>query len=259
MSWVGAAGLRAVRAGRCGACSGWLSRAALAAQLARRRRASWRVTRRGAEGEQGQAWVGGQLQDSKFRCRSPTTGWWKCLRPVRCRRTLWAAQRVRKGVAPGGQFADQAEGLVVGVAAGFGAQLGHAVVGGAFPVGPEVAGAGVEEGEPGVVDRRFAASRGRRRRVRTGPDPGCWRPRGPGGRCSRSPAPRSSSRAGAGWWAGPAGRGLAAGGPGVAARARSSRCACSASSSCSARARASSTLSETPLGRPAPAWRSTPR
>src|SRR6202050_5951438 len=53
-----------------------------------------------------------------------------------------------------GQLADQAgEALVVGVTAGFSAQLGHAVVGGAFPVDPEVAGAGVEEGEPGVVDR----------------------------------------------------------------------------------------------------------
>jgi alkanesulfonate monooxygenase SsuD/methylene tetrahydromethanopterin reductase-like flavin-dependent oxidoreductase (luciferase family) len=65
-----------------------------------------------------------------------------------------------------GQFADQAgEGLVVGVTASLSAQLGHAVVGGAFPVGPEVAGPGVEEGEPGVVRRLV------RRAPRDGIDP----------------------------------------------------------------------------------------
>src|SRR4029453_6407425 len=59
-----------------------------------------------------------------------------------------------KGVAAGGQFADEVgQSLVVGVAAGFQAKRGNGVVGGALPVDPEVAGAGIEEGEPGVVDR----------------------------------------------------------------------------------------------------------
>ena len=33
---------------------------------------------------------------SKVRSRSPTTGWWTLFRPVRCSRTSWEAQSVRK-------------------------------------------------------------------------------------------------------------------------------------------------------------------
>ncbi|OLT24725.1 hypothetical protein BJF79_13315 [Actinomadura sp. CNU-125] len=55
-------------------------------------------------------------------------------------------------VAAGGQFADEfGEVPVAGVAARLGLQEGDGVVGGAVPVAPEVAGAGIEEDEPGVV------------------------------------------------------------------------------------------------------------
>ena len=94
----------------------------------------------------------GRSRTSKSRWSSPTTGWRTCLRPVRCRRTSCAAQRVRNAWALGAELADQvSQRPVVGVPPGFGAQLGDRVVGGAFPVDPEVAGAVVKEGEPGVV------------------------------------------------------------------------------------------------------------
>jgi len=43
-----------------------------------------------------QAAVGGEIQGSKVRVGSPTTGWWKRLVPVRWKRTLCAAHQVRK-------------------------------------------------------------------------------------------------------------------------------------------------------------------
>src|SRR5207247_1350457 len=53
-----------------------------------------------------------------------------------------------EGVAAGGQLADQVrQGLVVGVAADLGAQGGDVLVGDGVPVGVELGGGGVQEGE----------------------------------------------------------------------------------------------------------------
>ena len=95
-------------------------------------------------------------------------------------------------VAAGGQLADQVgQVLVVGVAAGFGAQHGDGVVGGAFPVAPERAGVRVEEVEPGEVR---PAGRGRRTPARTAPARAGSRRARPGARSRRRPGPRSSRR-----------------------------------------------------------------
>jgi hypothetical protein len=70
-------------------------------------------------------------------------GWWMCLSPVRCKRTSWAAQRTRKASLRVQSSPDEVgQCLVVGVVAGFDAQSGDTVIGGPFPVDPEVVGAG---------------------------------------------------------------------------------------------------------------------
>ena len=72
--------------------------------------------------------------------------------PVRWKRTLCAAQRVRNSSLRGGELADEVgQVAVVGVAAGLGAQDGDDVGGDAVPVDEEVGGARVEEDEAGGV------------------------------------------------------------------------------------------------------------
>ena len=101
---------------------------------------------------------------SKVRSRSPTTGWWTFLVPVRCTRTSWDGPQGAEQVAAGGELADQVgEDPVVGRAAGLGAQQGDDLAGVALPVPVEGLGAGVEEGEPGGVHRAVAAARTSRR------------------------------------------------------------------------------------------------
>ena len=68
-----------------------------------------------------------------------------------------------EGVAAGGQLADQVrQGLVVGVTADLGAQGGDVLVGDGVPVGVELGGGGVQEGEAGGVDRPGRAGEDRR-------------------------------------------------------------------------------------------------
>ena len=146
-------------------------------------------------------------------------------------------------VAAGGQLADEVGQLpVVRVAAGLDAQGAPAVAGDAFPVDPELPGAGVEEREAGGVGTgRSRRPRPRRRaRGRAG-----WRRARRTGCCARTRACRSSSRecrCTPGRTPDCAGRRRTRPGVVFAVRARSSRWACSVSSSCSARATASSTL-----------------
>ena len=70
-------------------------------------------------------------------------------------------------------------------------QRGHGVVGGPFPVDPEVVRARVEEVEPGVVR---PAGPDPRRPAQTDASARCSRPARPTDRCSRSPAVASSRR-----------------------------------------------------------------
>jgi hypothetical protein len=66
-------------------------------------------------------------------------------------------------VAAGCEFTDEAgQCRVVRVAAGLGAQAADGVVGDAVPVAVELGGAGIEEDEPGEIDR---PGRGEERRV----------------------------------------------------------------------------------------------
>lgn len=68
-----------------------------------------------------------------------------------------------EGVAADGEFADQVgQGLVVGVAADLGAQGGDVLVGDGVPVGVELGGGRVQEGEAGGVDRPGRAVEDRR-------------------------------------------------------------------------------------------------
>jgi hypothetical protein len=68
-----------------------------------------------------------------------------------------------EGIAAGGQFTHEVgQFLVVGVAAGFGAQHGHRAVGSAFPVHPEHSGVRVEKVEPGQVSRSGRVAEQRR-------------------------------------------------------------------------------------------------
>jgi hypothetical protein len=68
-------------------------------------------------------------------------------------------------VAAGGQLTDEVgEPAVVGIAAGLGAQVRDELGGDAVPVGVEVGGARVEEGEPGAVGGLLAAVEQRRSR-----------------------------------------------------------------------------------------------
>jgi hypothetical protein len=71
-----------------------------------------------------------------------------------------------EGIAAGGQLADQVrQRLVVGVAPDLGAQGGDVLVGDGIPVGVELAGGGVQEGEAGGVDRAGRAGEDRRERI----------------------------------------------------------------------------------------------
>ena len=59
---------------------------------------------------------------SKVRSRSPTTGWWTLLVPVRCSADVVGGPQGAEQVAAGGELADEVgEDPVVGRAAGFGA------------------------------------------------------------------------------------------------------------------------------------------
>src|SRR6266487_173315 len=101
---------------------------------------------------------------SKLRSRAPTTGWWSFLWPVRWKRTLWAAHRLRKSsLRVESSPMSSMSCLSWGFASGFRAEHGGDVVSGALPVGEEVAGCGVEVDEAGVVRR--AARVGEDRRV----------------------------------------------------------------------------------------------
>ena len=71
-------------------------RSAVAAQLASRLRRPVGLILGCGVDEHGEAGLGGRSIASKVSSRSPTTGWRSCLCPVRWKRTLWAAHRVRK-------------------------------------------------------------------------------------------------------------------------------------------------------------------
>jgi hypothetical protein len=69
-----------------------------------------------------------------------------------------------EGVTAGGELTDQVgKRLVVGVAADFCAQGGDILVGNGVPVGVELGGGRVEEGEAGGVDRPGGAVEDRRK------------------------------------------------------------------------------------------------
>ena len=107
-----------------------------------------------AEGDQGQAWVGGQVHDFVGQVEVADDGMVEVLTSGAVQADVVGGPAGAEGVTAGGQFADQiGEGLVVGVAAGFGAQLATLSSAARSQSVEKVVGAGVKEGEAGVVGR----------------------------------------------------------------------------------------------------------
>ena len=112
-------------------------------------------SRLGGVGDHRQPGFGGQLEvvvEQRERADDRVA---EVLDAARVRAHVVPGPELAEGVAAGGQLADEVgQGAVERI--GGGPEVGDEVVGDVLPVGPELAGAGVEEGEPGYVRRRFA-------------------------------------------------------------------------------------------------------
>jgi hypothetical protein len=119
--------------------------------------------RLGGVGDHGQAGVGRQLQGLIGQLQVAGDRVMQPLAAAAVQPDVVGGPAGPEGLAGGGQLPDQVgQPPVVRVAAGLATQDGHGVISGLVPVNVEVACSGVQEQEPGQVDRQLLAGQDRR-------------------------------------------------------------------------------------------------